>query len=228
MKGHKDSSGKFHPHTPYNGVRKSRDQSIKTQGVKLTSGIRMQRELPTELSGFKNINMIEDEDVRNNMISTLTDMRRIFVKNDMDGGMIWRFLEECVNGQILISLGKNDKQHYTNKLHDFYIDDRVGFKGMRELYQLRDDLESELKQIVKYDKPKFVVGDIVKPDASTGNVALQDALKEKPDITFKIMEMTRGLDPHYIGYEIVDVDKKPFKKNWIYAGSDNLVQGGIN
>lgn len=33
--GHKDSSGKFHPHTTYNGVRKSRDQSEKTQGVRL-------------------------------------------------------------------------------------------------------------------------------------------------------------------------------------------------
>ena len=34
MKGHKDSDGKFHPHTPYKGVRKSRDQSKKTQGVR--------------------------------------------------------------------------------------------------------------------------------------------------------------------------------------------------
>ena len=35
MKGFKDSSGKFHPITDYKGVRKSRDQSAKTEGVKI-------------------------------------------------------------------------------------------------------------------------------------------------------------------------------------------------
>jgi len=35
MKGFKDSSGKFHPITDYKGVRKSRDQSAKIQGVKI-------------------------------------------------------------------------------------------------------------------------------------------------------------------------------------------------
>lgn len=35
MKGFKDSSGKFHPITDYKGVRKSRDQKAKTQGIKI-------------------------------------------------------------------------------------------------------------------------------------------------------------------------------------------------
>jgi len=35
MKGFKDSSGKFHPITDYKGVRKSRDQKTKTEGVKI-------------------------------------------------------------------------------------------------------------------------------------------------------------------------------------------------
>jgi len=35
LKGFKDSSGKFHPITEHKGVRKSRDQSAKTQGVKI-------------------------------------------------------------------------------------------------------------------------------------------------------------------------------------------------
>jgi len=35
MKGFKDSSGKFHPITEYKGVRKSRNQSTKTEGVKV-------------------------------------------------------------------------------------------------------------------------------------------------------------------------------------------------
>jgi len=35
MKGFKDSKGKFHPITDYKGVRKSRDQSSKSKGVKV-------------------------------------------------------------------------------------------------------------------------------------------------------------------------------------------------
>ncbi len=34
MKGHMQD-GKFHPHTEYKGVRKSRDQSVKTEGIRL-------------------------------------------------------------------------------------------------------------------------------------------------------------------------------------------------
>ena len=224
-KGFKDSKGKFRPTENKNGVRKSRDQTSKTQGVKLNSDIRMKRDLlPTQLSGFDNIELIRDEDTRNNVIDILLDLQRKFVENRMDNGMIWGFLKDCVNGQILISLGKNDKSHYTNKLNDFYIDDRVGFKGIRDVMRLRGELETELKKIVKYEKPKFVEGDIVKPDKLTSNVALKDF--GNMDKTFKIVEMTRGLDPSYVGYQIVDVTQ-PYKKNWIYAGSDDLIKGGV-
>ena len=37
MKGHTEN-GKFHPHKPYKGVRKSRDQKVKTKGVKIRKG----------------------------------------------------------------------------------------------------------------------------------------------------------------------------------------------
>ncbi len=44
MKGFKDSNNKFHPITQSKGVRKSRDQTAKTQGVK----VRKQRDEPEE------------------------------------------------------------------------------------------------------------------------------------------------------------------------------------
>ena len=44
MKGFKDPQGKFRPTENRNGVSKSRDQSAKTQGVKLDSGFRKSRE----------------------------------------------------------------------------------------------------------------------------------------------------------------------------------------
>lgn len=43
MKGHMED-GKFHPHTQYKGIRKSRDQTTKTQGVKL-------KHKPTKIKG---------------------------------------------------------------------------------------------------------------------------------------------------------------------------------
>jgi len=50
MKGHMEKDG-FHPHTQYKGIRKSRDQLTKTEGVK----IRKQREVSTE-----NLPSVED------------------------------------------------------------------------------------------------------------------------------------------------------------------------
>ena len=56
MKGFKDSSGKFHPITEYKGVRKSRDQTAKTKGIK----IRKQREEePKELLVERIIHVID-------------------------------------------------------------------------------------------------------------------------------------------------------------------------
>ena len=50
MKGHKDKSGTFHPHTQYiKSPRKSRDQDSKLQGVKTDSGIRKARESDSSL-----------------------------------------------------------------------------------------------------------------------------------------------------------------------------------
>ena len=48
-KGFTDKSGKFRPTENKNGVRKSRDQTAKTQGVKIDSGTRMKRDSSKEL-----------------------------------------------------------------------------------------------------------------------------------------------------------------------------------
>lgn len=53
MKGFKDSKGKFHPISQSNGVRKSRDQTAKTQGVKVRkqrTEIKLEPELITKLN----------------------------------------------------------------------------------------------------------------------------------------------------------------------------------
>ncbi len=50
LKGFKDSSGKFHPITDYKGVRKSRDQSAKLQGVKIDRKKRYKKDIEDIIS----------------------------------------------------------------------------------------------------------------------------------------------------------------------------------
>ena len=65
--GFKDKDGKFHPITPYNGVRKSRDQKLKTQGVRLKRTTPKQIKVTPTEQLRENVresvpeNMVEDE-----------------------------------------------------------------------------------------------------------------------------------------------------------------------
>ncbi len=166
-----------------------------------------------------NLSLIKNKYIRNEINGLFSKMWRLFIRNNAEGGMIFNFFKYCVDGQILISLKKDDKNVHSNTLHDFYIDDRVGFKGIKEVKEIIKDIETVLFQIVKRDKPSIVVDDIVRRQKYTGNITL-----DKYDISksFRVMKIMYDLDPHYFGYEIVDTDLKPFKKNWIYAGNDDL------
>lgn len=54
LKGFKDSKKKFHPITEYKGVRKSRDQSAKTKGIRNSIGIRKKSEFEQFLENMDN------------------------------------------------------------------------------------------------------------------------------------------------------------------------------
>jgi len=164
------------------------------------------------------LKMIKDKQISNNIQYNVNQIYNIFIRNGMNGGMIFDMLLHSVDGQILISLNKKP-DHYVNSLGDFYIDDRVGFRGVKEVMRIVNDIEFELMKIVKRDKIKIKVGDIVKRTKYTCNISLD---KYPLNTKFQVMKMDLTLDPKYIDYEIVETTLKPFKKNWIYGGSNDL------
>lgn len=167
---------------------------------------------------FENLKLIRDKEIRNSIEGKIDEINDLFIKNDMKNGMVFGFLQDCINGQILISL-KKDGDHHTNSIHDFYIDTRVGFRGTRRVRDLIEEITEDLMKIVDRDQPKIVVTDIVRRNKYVSNIALQKYSREK---TFRVMEIIYDLKPNYFGYYIVETSLKPFKKNWIYAGSDDL------
>ena len=81
MKGFKDSSGKFHPISDSKGVRKSRDQSTKTQGVKLVRKART----------VSNLRTLPDASISNENFSFSVDNGRIHLSLD---DFMWRWSGE--------------------------------------------------------------------------------------------------------------------------------------
>jgi len=175
---------------------------------------------------LENLKLIKNSQVKQNLKSLILNMENLFIKNGTPHGLIFSFFKECVNGQILISLDKKPKCH-TNGINDFYIDDRVGFKNMKKVLKIKNEIAFEIFKIVKQCKPKIIIGDIVKPSSKyPSNVVLRDRLKINPDLTLKIVAIQKDLNPHYTGYYAVNIEQKPFKKNWIYVGSDDIIKDG--
>ena len=65
MKGFKDKNNKFHPITQSLGVRKSRDQRLKTQGVRL-------QRIPYNINKYYNDIMIESARMRGDLYDPIT------------------------------------------------------------------------------------------------------------------------------------------------------------
>lgn len=172
---------------------------------------------------LENLKLIKDKQIRLNLNYQITDMQDLFIENQMKNGMIYGFFKDCLNGQILISLNKKP-DHYVNTISDFYIDDRVPFRGRKRLRKIIESIKLELMEITKRHKPQILVGDIVRSSSQhPSNVVLRDRLENNPNLMLKIVSIELGLDPNYIGYQAVNSDEKPFKKNWIYVGSNDII-----
>jgi hypothetical protein len=69
MKGHMQD-GKFHPHTDYKkGIRKSRDQQLKTQGTKIRYSKTITREATSDMAGYILQNTNDGDDLGNGHLS---------------------------------------------------------------------------------------------------------------------------------------------------------------
>ena len=105
MKGHMEKDG-FHPHTEYKGVRKSRDQQAKQEGVK----IRKARTLTK-------IKPIPDVFSSNSNFSFESDEGKISLSLD-DFGWRWTGEEDQLNGFMARMSGTGD-QAWNNMITDF-------------------------------------------------------------------------------------------------------------
>ncbi len=106
MKGHMEN-GKFHPHTEYKGVRKSRDQQVKSQGVK----IRKARTVSTP--------KLKDVDIRNTNWGFHTENGEVLeleLGNLSTAGFYWTGHKDSLNHFVVMMAGFQDTKQFIDDM----------------------------------------------------------------------------------------------------------------
>ena len=153
----------------------------------------------------------------------------LFARNGMKGNMIHGFLYDCVEGQIIIStMPRKRKEQFYNYIGHFYIDDRVGFTGIREMREIISNLENEFMQFTKFKKQKCNIGDWVVIRKDTSNKCLISDLNNF-DLSGKKAKVVKfgGRDlsnPEYEAFYIRIEGKGPY----IYASADDVNLSRMN
>ncbi len=176
---------------------------------------------------IENLHLIRDKYAKRRIQNGVERVNNLLAENDLAGSMINSFFKDTVNGQILISLNKKP-DHYVNRLSDFYVDDRVSFRNRKELMLALQDIEEGISKVVKHDKPAFNVGETVE-SSGFSNAWVRTLLKNSGEKKQKLKIVSiaeRNLDPKQVGYNVVEADKKPFKKNQFYVSQHDITNGG--
>jgi len=109
MKGHMED-GKFHPHTPYQkGIRMSRDQSAKKEGIK----IRKQRTISTP--------KLKDVDIRNTYWGFHTndgEITELQLGNLSNAGFYWNGNKDSLNHFIVMMAGFQDTKQFVDDMKE--------------------------------------------------------------------------------------------------------------
>ncbi len=161
-------------------------------------------------------------DKRNELRHLVEDMDEILIRGGA-GSMLRGFFMDCVNGQIIRSLmPRKSKERYYNKISDFYIDSRVGFHGIRDMYEQKGDIETYFRGITKYRPRRFNVGDMVRVKNPPPHNAWLISNPATWGKTAKVKKTTeRSLsDLDYEGMEI----QFGGKGGWIYVGSNDVTK----
>lgn len=161
-------------------------------------------------------------DRRGELKSLVTQMDETLIRGGV-GSMIRGFFMDCVNGQIIVSMmPRKSKKQYHNKITDFYIDSRVGFRGLNEVKKLLGMLESFFRSITKFRPRRFNVGDTVRiKDPPSHNAWL----RSNPQLWGKTAKIKKVREreishPDYEGMEI----QFGGKGGWGYVGSDDITK----
>jgi hypothetical protein len=117
---------------------------------------------------------------------------------------------------------RKSKERYHNKLSDFYIDSRVGFRGRREMQAKMLELNEYFRSVTKYRPRRFNVGDVVRVKNPPWNNAW---LKSNPQLWGKTAKVKKTTDRSLsdLDYEGVYIQFGG-KGSWVYTGSDDVTK----
>ena len=144
MKGHMEKDG-FHPHTQYKGVRKSRDQNAKHEGVK----IRKQRENSSK--SLEKMFDLERKPVSKETDDFETKQYASIMLNDVTN---WGFGDtgEAIDKALSVGLGSRE---LTEILEQFHEDTETPYDDMDVVAVLYDHIlqnaRSKIDEVIKYD-----------------------------------------------------------------------------
>lgn len=144
MKGHKDSSGKFHPHTPYNGVRKSQDQKLKTGGIRLQREdtvkptweelLRIKRNTPNPKSDI-GLKQFTDNPMQTNFVDD--------PKREIGNELIQEIIDMSKQGKPELENYKIHSNHVFNQYNTIQKSLYYAKNNVRELIKWRNDNNPE-------------------------------------------------------------------------------------
>lgn len=217
--GHKDKNGKFHPHTPYSGVSKSRDQSAKTQGVRLKRTTPKQikvtpsEKLREEVREAVPENMVEGEVKRIQAEEQIEQMiperfRRYIDLDDalevqqMSRSKIKKITEEKINGLTVFNF------EFENGEEIFF------FKSLSDEHKFVENNIKERFERGDYDDKKFSIEDYGSrdspPDSEDYDLIDFTKMGDRNKIKKFVTNWKHDFDPVKIEDEISFFMKSPF------------------
>lgn len=145
MKGYKDTKGKFHPIKDYIGVRKSRDQSAKTQGVKI---VRKAKDTSVKL---EKIFEFEKPKITKEREDSEYGRFNSILLNDVTN---WGFgdIGEAIDKALSVGL---DSKELADLVEEFHEDTGTEYEDIDVVSVLYDYIlqmaRNKINQVLKYD-----------------------------------------------------------------------------
>lgn len=151
--GYKDKTGKFHPITPYKSVRKSRDQKLKTEGVRLKRNTKQIKVTPTE-----ELTKVVREAVPENMVEG--EVKRIQAEEQIEQMIPERFRKyiDLSDALEVQQMSRSKLKKVTEEKIDGLTVYNFEFENGEEIFFFKN-LGDESKFVKNNIKERFIRGD---------------------------------------------------------------------
>ncbi len=187
MKGFKDSSNKFHPITQTKGVRKSRDQKAKTQGIRLQ---RIFQDDPDAIPKLeKKLERLEKEKA---YWKGLKPLPRTYQANEPDGAKR-SFMLPNLNANIR-TVRQKIELIKSRQERNIGLERKTTFKDGRKVFYFQEVKrdEGERKERDVEITPDYSLGDIVMVSSDNDNEGYDDFRNKK----LRITHVATNIDEH--------------------------------